>query len=112
MIVSEIKAEIKELKSRKAVCIDEIPTELWKNLGKKATIELMKLCERIYKEGIWPEDFIKTVLIPLPKEMNAMRCEDHQTISLISHASKIMLRILTKRLEGKVRDFISKTVWI
>ena len=41
--------------------------------------------------------------------MNAMACEDHRTISLIPHASKIMLRILTKRLEGKVRDFISKT---
>ena len=41
--------------------------------------------------------------------MNAMACEDHRTISLIPHASKIMLRILAKRLEGKVRDFISKT---
>ena len=41
--------------------------------------------------------------------MNAMTCEDHRTICLIPHASKIMLRILTKRLEGKVRDFISKT---
>ena len=69
----------------------------------------MKLCERIYKEGICPEDFTMAVLIPLPKKMNTMACEDHQTISLIQHASKIMLRILTKRLEGKVRDFISKT---
>ena len=69
----------------------------------------MNLCERIYKEGIWPDDFTKAVLIPLPKKMNAMACEDHRTISLIPHASEIMLRILTKRLEGKIRDFISKT---
>jgi len=109
LIVSEIRAAIKELKSRKAVGIDNIPAEFWKNLGKEATIELMKLCERIYKEGIWPEDFTKAVLIPLPKKMNAMACEDHRTISLIPHATKIMLRILTKRLEGKIRDFISKT---
>ena len=53
--------------------------------------------------------FHKGTLIPLPKKMNAMTYEDHQTISLIPHASKIMLRILTKRLDGKVRDFISKT---
>ena len=57
-----------------------------------------KLCERIYKEGIWPEDFTKAGLIPLPKKMNAMACEDHRTTRLIPHASKIMLRILTKRL--------------
>ena len=69
----------------------------------------MKLCERIYKEGIWPEDFTKVVLIPLPMKMNSMACDDNRTISLIPHESKIMLRILTKRLEGKVRDFISKT---
>ena len=109
LIVSEIRAAIKELKSSKAVGIDEIPAEFWKSLGKEATTELMKLCERIYKEGIWPEDFTKAVLIPLPKKMNAMTCEDHRTINLIPHASQIMLRILAKRLEGKVRDVISKT---
>ena len=95
------------MKNRKAV--DEIPAELWKSLGKEATTRLMKLCQRIYKEGIWPEDFTKAVLIPLLKNINAMACEDHRTLSLIPHASKIMLRTLTKRLEGKVRDFISKT---
>ena len=42
------------------------------------------------------------------KKMNAMTCDDHRTISLIPHASKSMLRILTKRLEGKVNDFISR----
>ena len=109
LLVSEIRAAIKELKDRKAVGIDEIPAEFWKSLGKEATTGLINLCERMYKEGIWPEDFTKAVLIPLPKKMNAMACEDHRTISLIPHTSKIMLRILTKRLEGKVGDFISKT---
>ena len=103
-----IRAAIKELKSTNAVGIDEMPAELWKNLGKEATTELMKLCERIYIEGIWPEEFMKVVLIPLPKIMNAMACEDYRTISLIANLSKIMLRILIKRLEGKVRHFISK----
>ena len=105
-----IRAAIKELQSRTAVGIDEIPVEFWKNLGKETTTELMKLCERIYNEGVWPENvFTKAVLIPLPKNMNTMACEDFRTISLIAHASKIMLRILAKRLEGKVRHFISKT---
>ena len=69
-------------RSRKAVSIDEIPAEFWKSLGKEARTELMKLCERIYKEGIWPEDFTKAILIPLPKKINTMACADHRTISL------------------------------
>ena len=108
MLVSEIRAAIKELKGRRAVGIDEIPAEFWKSFSKEAIEELMKLSERIYKEGIWPEDFTKAVLMPLPKKMNALAREDHRTISLIPRASKIMLRILTKGLEGKVRHFISK----
>ena len=99
---------MKELKSSKAVGIGEIPADFWKSLGNEATTELIKLCERIYKKGLWPEDFTREILIPLLKKMNAMACEDHRTISLIPHASKIMLRMLTKRLVGKVRDFISK----
>ena len=102
LLLSEVRAAIKELKNRKAVGIDEVPPELWKSLGKEATSELMQLCERIYNEGIWPEGFTKTVLILLPTKMNAMVCEDHLTISLTSHPSKIMLRIRTKRPEGKV----------
>ena len=109
LLVSEIRVAIKELKDRKAVGIDEIPTEFWKSLGKEAATGLLKLCERIFKERIWPEDFTKAVLIALPKKMNPTACEDHRSISLIPHTSKIMLRILAKRLEGKGIDFISKT---
>ena len=48
-------------------------------------------------------------MIPLQKKMNAVECSEHQTISLISHASKILLKILTNRIEAKARDFISRT---
>ena len=50
MLVSEIRVAIKELKNRKAVGINEIPAEVWKSLGKKATTELVELCERIYTQ--------------------------------------------------------------
>ena len=68
LLVSEIRAAIKELKSRKAVDIDEIPAEFWTGLGKETATELIKLCERIYKEGIWPDDFTKAILIPLQRK--------------------------------------------
>jgi len=60
----------------------------------------------MYVKGIWPTDFTRVVMIPLQKKMNAVECSDHRTISLISHASKILLKIITNRIEAKARDFI------
>src|SRR6476469_6734324 len=62
----------------------------------------------MYVKGIWPSDFTRVVLIPLQKKMHAVECSDHRTISLISHASKILLTILTNRVEAKVRDFTGR----
>ena len=67
-----------------------------------------KICKNMYNTGTWPQDFTKVVMIPLQKKQNAVECADHRTISLISHASKIMLRILTNRIEAKAKDFIGK----
>src|SRR6478609_8114974 len=60
----------------------------------------------MYAKSIWPSDFTRAVMIPLQKKMNAVECSDHLTISLISHASKILLNIFTNRIEAKTRDFI------
>src|SRR6476469_3118396 len=62
----------------------------------------------MYVKGIWPSDFTRVVMIPLQKKMNAVECSHHQKISLISHASKILLKILTNRIEAKARDFIGR----
>ena len=107
LLASEIKEAIKDLKNGKEVGIDGIPAEFCKNLDEEATLELVNICKIIY-EGVWPKDFAKTVLISLPKKLNASDCGDYQTISLITHASKILLKVLNKRLEGKAGDYISK----
>jgi len=60
-------------------------------------------------KGVWPEDFTKSIIIALPKKANALECSDHRTLSLIPHASKIMLHILKNRLEAKAENFIGKT---
>src|SRR6476469_3840019 len=62
----------------------------------------------MYVKGICPSDFTRVVMIPSQKKMNLVECSDHRTISLISHASKILLKILTNRIEAKVRDFIGQ----
>ena len=78
-------------------------------MGEEAYLYLERICKKIYETGTWPEDFTKVAMVPLQKKQNATECADHRTISLISHASKILLRILTKRLEGKANDYMGKT---
>ena len=90
------------MKLGKAEGIDCIPAEFLKTLGEKAKEELVEMCQQIYETGKWPEDFLQTVMVPLKKKANATECCDHRTISLVVHASKILLTILTKRIESKV----------
>ena len=53
----------------------------------------------MYDTGKWPEDFTRLMFVPIQKKENAVDCEDHRTISLICHASEIMLEVLTRRTE-------------
>src|SRR6478609_6583042 len=62
----------------------------------------------MYVKGIRPSDFTRVVMIPLQKKMNAVECSDHRTISLISYASKILLKILNNRIEARATDFIGR----
>src|SRR6476469_10303204 len=105
---SEVTNAIEALQVGKAIGPDGIPAEFWKVLGAKGTTELVELCKVMYVKGIWPSDFTRAVMIPLQKKMNAVECSDRRTISLISHASKILIKILTSRIEPKARDFIGR----
>ena len=109
LLVEEVVAAIEEMKVKKAEGIDGIPAELWKALGKKGSWEVTKLCMKMYDQGIWPKEFTQSIVIPIPKKQNAMDCSDYRTISLIPHCSKILLKILTKRIENKAKDYISQT---
>jgi hypothetical protein len=102
LLREEIEKAIEELKNGKSEGVDELPAEMIKCLGEKAKEEMIRLCQEIYLTGEWPSDFVETVMVPLKKKPNATECSDHRTISLIVHASKILLKILAKRLEGKV----------
>ena len=109
LLKSEVMEAIKYMTNNKAEGVDGVPAEFLKSLGQEATEELIKLCRDIYEQGVWPMDFTKVIMIPLPKKANATACSDFRTISLIPHVSKILLRILMRRIEGKARDIISKT---
>jgi hypothetical protein len=109
LLQSEIRAAIKELKEGKAEGVDGIPAEFLKVLDGESYKQLEKVCMEIYNTGRWPEDFTQVIMIPMPKTAKATECADHRTISLISHAAKIVLRILTKRIEAKATGVIGKT---
>src|SRR6478609_1433756 len=95
---SEVTNAIEILKVGKAIGPDGMPAEFWKVLGAKGTKELVEPGKEMYVKGIWSSDFTRVVMIPLQKKMKAIECRDHRTVSLISHASTILLKLLTNRI--------------
>uniref|UniRef100_A0A8D8R6E3 Craniofacial development protein 2 n=1 Tax=Cacopsylla melanoneura TaxID=428564 RepID=A0A8D8R6E3_9HEMI len=104
----EVRKAIKELKFNKALGSDNIPSEALKALGPCAITRITQLMNQIYDTGIWPEDLLKTVLVPLPKKPNATQCKDFRTISFICHLTKAITRIIIKRIEGKVEKHLGE----
>ena len=81
---------------------DGIPVELFQILKGDAVKVLHSICQHIWKTQQWPQDWKKSVFIPIPKKGNAKECSKYCTIALISHASKVMLKILQARLQQYV----------
>jgi len=79
---------------------DGIPVELFQILEDDAVKVLHSICQQIWQTQQWPQDWKRAVFIPIPKRGNAKECSNYRTIALISHASKVMLKILQAR-EGQ-----------
>ena len=78
---------------------DGIPIELFQILKDDAVKVLHSIYQQIWKTQQWPQDWKRSVFIPIPKKSNAIECSNYCTIALISHASKVMLKILQTRLQ-------------
>ena len=96
--LAEIEHAIRELACNKAPGIDNIPIELVKNAGKETLNIISKLCQLIWKTTEWPVDWKRSVFLSLPKKGDVRECSNNRTISLIVHMSKILLKIIQKRL--------------
>ena len=81
---------------------DGIPVELFQILKDDAVKVLHSICQQIWKTQQWPQAWKRSVFIPIPKKSNAKECSNYHTIVLISHASKVMLKILQARLQQYV----------
>ena len=97
-----------KLKRGKKHGMDNIPAELITCLGDNAREKLNQLDNLIYESGVWPADFTASRVVTFQKKPNTKRCEEHRTISLISHASKIPLNTMYGRIYAKFDAFIEK----
>ena len=95
----EFKWALESITMNKASGADRIPVELFQILKDDAVKVPHSICQQIWKTQQWPQDWKRSVFIPIPKKGNAKECLNYRTIALISHASKVMLKILQARLQ-------------
>ena len=98
----EVKWVLGSITMNKASGGDGIPVELFQILKDDAVKVLHSIGQKIWKTQQWPQEWKRSVFIPISKKGNAKECSDYHTIALISHASKVMLKILQVRLQQYV----------
>ena len=98
----EVKWALGSIPTNKASGGDAIPVELFQILKDDAVEVLHSICRQIWKTQQWPQDWKRSVFIPIPKKGNAKECSKYCTIALISNAGKVMLKILQARLQQYV----------
>ena len=100
----EVKWALESITANKASGGDGIRVELFQILKDDAVKVLHSICQQICKTQQWPQDWKRSAFIPIPKKGNAKEYSNYHTIALISHTSKVMLKILQARLQQYVND--------
>ena len=95
----EIKWALGSITTNKSSGGDGIPAKLFQILKDDIVKVLHSICQQIWKTQQWPQDWKRSVFIPIPKKGNAKECSNYSTIILISHASKVMLKIFQAKLQ-------------
>ena len=95
----KVKWSSESITANKASGGDGIPVELFQILKDDAVKVLYSICQQNWKTQQWPQDWKRSVFIPIPKKSNDKECSSYCIIALISHASKLMLKILQTRLQ-------------
>ena len=95
----EVKWALGSITTNKASRGDGTPVELFQILKDNAMKVLHSICQQIWKTQQWPQDWKRSVFIPISKKGNAKECSNYHTIALISHSSSVMLKIIQARLQ-------------
>ena len=104
----EVESAVRSLKTGKSAGVDNIPAELLQAGGEAMIDALHVICSRIWETGEWPTVWTQSLIITLPKKGNLQMCQNYRTISLISHPSKVMLKILLNRLKPQAEEIIAE----
>jgi len=103
---SEVRTAIRMMKKNKAAGPDGVVTEMIHALEDYGVDKLTEVINKIYEDGKFPEDLSRSIFITLPKKAGAVDCDQHRTISLMSHVTKIILRILLLRARSRIKPEI------
>ena len=106
ILQEEVEAAVKSLKPGKSAGVDNTPAELLQAGGETMIDVPLNICNKIWQTGEWATPWTQSLVITLPKKGNLLQCHNYRTISLISHASKVMLNILLNRLTPQAETIL------
>ena len=106
--LSEVKAAVKSLKNNKSPGNDCVQGELIKMAPDQVIDAYHQLCVKIWESGEWPDRWCQSTVIPIHKKNSKLECNNYRTISLISHPSKILLKIILNRLQQNMKEIIEE----
>ena len=106
-----MEAAVHSLKKGKSAGVDKIPAELVQAGGEDVIAVLVTICNKVWQTGEWPTPWTQSLVITLPKKGNLQQCQNYQTISLISHPSKVMLKIKLNRLKPQAGKITTSWNW-
>jgi hypothetical protein len=104
----EFHKVLKDLRDKKATGTDEIPAEVLKNLDTETTKKLFNIITDCYEKGKISKDFFTSKCIIISKKENVNDCSNYRKISILSHASKILLNVIKHRLKNKIKNQIGE----
>ena len=104
----EVEAAAESMKKGKSAGVDNFQSELVQAGGEAMIDMLLIICNKIWQTGEWPTPWTQSLIITLPKKGNLQLCQNCRTVSLISHPSKVMLRMLLSRLKPQAEDIIEE----
>ena len=108
ILYAEVQEAIHKLKNNKSPGTDEITAEMLQAGGEQLVHEIHELCNKIWKEETIPDEWGKSILVPIPKKRDLSQCSNYRTISLINHTGKILLIVLLNRLKHHLDPYMAE----
>ena len=104
----EVEAAVQSLKKGKSAGVDNIPAELVQAGGEDVITALTTICNKIWQTGERPTQWTQSLVIKLPKKGNLQQCQNYRRISLISHPSKVALKMILNRFKPRAEKIIAE----